>query len=214
MNIVPVNPFQPEKEIVQKAGELIRSGEVVCHPTETVYGLACDYLNEKALEKVFRLKQRSSQQPFSILVSSVQAMLEIAGITENWVQEFLRAIFPDAITVLLPRRKSLSVAYWNQFEYLGFRFPNHPLSIQIVQESGCPIITTSANLTGQRPPERVRDIPEEILQGVAMTLDGGETIYKTPSTIIQIDVARRALKSVRAGAIPWKIIQNRFEELI
>ncbi len=214
MKIVNIDPFQPEPEIVQQAAELIRQGEIICHPTETVYGLAGDYLNEEALHAVFRLKQRKPVQPFSILVDSVERMLEISGVALTWVQQFLEEIFPDAITILLPRQRKLPIAYWNQFDYLGFRYPNHPLSVELVRVAGTPVITTSANLSGQRAPERVMDIPESILDGVALVLDGGETIYKTPSTIIQLDVEKRELRSLRAGAIPWKIIQNQFDYIL
>lgn len=212
MNIVKIDPHNIKPDLLKPAFDLLRGDEVIIHPTETVYGFACRYSSEKAIRKTLRLKQRSQDQPFSIMVNGLNTILKLSGSWESWLMDFLKKILPDAITVLLPRRRELPVNYWNQFPLLGFRYPRHLLSAMLVEGSGEPLITTSANLSGQTPPTRYEEMSPRLGKEVPLIIDGGQTSHKIPSTIIQVDVTERSLRLVREGAVPWQRIEKCFAE--
>ncbi|NOX37068.1 MAG: threonylcarbamoyl-AMP synthase [Calditrichaeota bacterium] len=207
-----VDQNRPQEEAIQQAAQALKKGGVVLHPTETVYGLAAVFDEPSALQRVLRLKGRSEQQPFSLMVDDISWILNLSGQSAPECKRFLERVFPAPLTVLIPRKKKLAAAYWNQFEYLGFRLPEHPLSLRLVQRVGKPIITTSANLTGQPAPSRPKEIAPEIRDGVDVFLDGGETSFKIPSTIVRISWADGHIECVRSGAVPFENIKTIFFE--
>lgn len=210
MNVLKINAHNPEASAIEEAVKSLRNEEVIIHPTETVYGLACLYSSEKALNRVFEIKQRPQQQPFSIMVNKIDDILEISGVNADWLRPFLEKIFPGAVTVLLPRRNRLFPAFWNQFPLIGFRFPDHKLSMLLLAGTNQPIITTSANLSGGPSPGSVEAIPVSVLEKAALILDGGETEHKIPSTIIRIDIDGKNISLARQGAYSFDEIRNYF----
>lgn len=208
--IVRINPDQPDEDVLRRAARILSAGGILIHPTETVYGLAALYSREDALMKTVAIKGRSPAQPFSIMVNSVRQILEISGVGETWVEAFLQELFPAAVTVLIPRLRELSINFWNQFPFLGFRYPQHILSTRLVEVVGEPLITTSANLSGEPPVHRFADLSPVLLKKADLALDGGETAEKIPSTIIKIRVAEKRIEQVREGALDWEKIQNLF----
>ncbi len=212
MRIETINQNNPDQQLLYNAVELLKNGKAIIHPTETVYGLAGDFSSKSALQEIMRLKSRYVTQPFSIMVNSLDQILDLMGKLPKWIEHFLNIIFPDAITVLLPRRSNVSLEYWNQFSLIGFRFPNHKISNLLVSLSNKPLITTSANLSGEPPPIEISNINKELINQVPLTLNGGITKEKIPSTIIRIDENKKKVFLVRSGAVDWKIIEKRFGE--
>lgn len=210
MKIQKINQESPETTIIRTASHFLKNEEVIIHPTETVYGLAGIYLSKIAINKIIEIKGRDIKQPFSIMVNSIDQIMSIIGKLPGWIEEFLYTIYPAAITVLLPRKVNLPISYWNQFSFIGFRYPKHCLSNLLVEMVRSPIITTSANLSGTPTPVRISEISNQILEEVSITLDGGVTEYRVPSTIIKINEKNRKLKLIRHGAINWNTIEKCF----
>ncbi len=202
---ITINPANFEA-VVRQAGQVLQTGGVIVHATETVYGLAARWDDEGALNRVAQIKGRSVQQPFSIMVSSVEQIAQIAQPLPPHIRKFLERLFPAPVTVLVPRTRSLPVVYWNQFPYLGFRLPDHPLSRELVVQAKVPLITTSANFSGQHPPKSVDDIPETLLEQVDMVLDSGPVQGGVPSTIVKISQNWQELSLVREGPVPLEKI--------
>jgi L-threonylcarbamoyladenylate synthase len=212
MRMIKINPDQPDHKVLHKAADTFKDGKIIIHPTETVYGIAGIYSSEQTQKKISSIKRRPPTQPFSIMVNGLDDVFQISGAFEGWVKSFLALILPDAITVLLPRKKLTGISFWDQFPLLGFRFPRHHLSNLLVAEAGEPIVSTSANLKGDPPPSAVEDIQPEILKQDDLVLDGGYNEAGVPSTIIKIDTERKKLQLVRPGAVAWRRIQNMFVE--
>jgi L-threonylcarbamoyladenylate synthase len=211
MKILKIDNISPQIYKLQEAANLLRQNKVIIHPTETVYGLAGNYANDQLIENIQEIKGRGSNQPFSILVKDINTIIEISGNKSDWLINFLGRVLPDAITVLLPRKKKLAIPFWHQFSYLGFRFPNHFISTALVDLSGTPLVTTSANLTGEKPPVSLNDINRSLLKQVNLVLDSGETLYKKPSTIIKVSEKEPDIKLIREGAISFEKIKNCLE---
>jgi L-threonylcarbamoyladenylate synthase len=214
MKIQKINQKNPEPAVIWTAAHFLKNEKVIIHPTETIYGLAGIYLSKKALHKIIEIKSRDVKLPFSIMVNSIDQIISIIGKLPRWMEEFLQTIYPAAITVLLPRKVNLPVSYWNQFPFLGFRYPKHHLSNLMVEMVSSPIITTSANLSGTLAPARINEIPNQLLEQVSITLDGGETELRIPSTVVKIDEKNRKLRLVRQGAVNWNTIEKCFGKII
>ena len=211
MKILKIDNIFPEIQKLQEAANLLKQNKVIIHPTETVYGLAGNYANDQVIENIQEIKGRGSNQPFSILVNNIDTIFEISGNKSDWLTNFLSQVLPDAITVLVPRKKKLANSFWHQFSYLGFRYPDHLISTSLVNLSGTPLITTSANLTGEKPPASLNDINRSLLKRVNLVFDSGETLYKKPSTIIKVVGNKPGIKLIREGAISFEKIKSCLE---
>ncbi len=212
MNVIRIDQNNPDPGIIASAVKYLLDEEVIVHPTETVYGLAGLFCSRKAIEKIIEAKSRSASQPFSIMVNDTREMLSISGQKADWLQRMLERIFPAPVTVLLPRLRKIKPDFWNQFPLLGFRYPNHPLSNRLLDGTGRPIVSTSANLSGQPAVNIPDDLPSSFLSAFPLVLDGGETPEKKPSTIIRIDVKKKTAQLIRSGAVPWALLEKHIAE--
>lgn len=205
-----INPYAFNENELEEAVAALRHGGVVIHPTETVYGLAAVWNNESALKKVANLKKRGFDNPFSILVNGIEQIRHISGWNSAKLNRLLKRIFPAPLTLLLPRRVKLSLPYWNQFPGIGFRFPDFKLCNDLVELTGEPLITTSANIADQPPPKRANEVDESLISGSDIFLNGGACPLRIPSTVIRFDPDHLEMKVLRKGAFHEK----RFTEIM
>ena len=167
---------------VDRAAEIIRRGGVVVYPTETVYGLGADILNEVAVSKVCDLKGRGFKQPLSIAVSK-DRIEEYAEVSEK-ARELIDKYLPGPLTLVL--KKKASVPGWiSHNEFVGIRVPDHKMAQGLLGKVGA-ITSTSANLSGCGEAGTVEDISLEITDHVDFVLDGGEAKYKKASTVVRV----------------------------
>lgn len=202
MKKVRINAGAPDAEILVEASHCLNASGVIAHATETVYGLAAHWNDWEAIQKLCGVKQRPLTQPYSIMVDRADEIIEIIGWDSPPLRRLLTAIFPGPLTLLLPRRRQFALDYWNQFEDIGFRLPEHRLSRELIKRAGTPLITTSANLSGEASPASAAEISKEIINAVDLVLDSGECPYKIPSTIIKVSLDKRNFNIIRTGAFP------------
>ncbi|MGH1362623.1 MAG: L-threonylcarbamoyladenylate synthase [Calditrichia bacterium] len=193
---------------MEQYGKILRDGGVLLHPTETVYGLAARWDNFDALKKVAHLKQRDVNKPLSIMISSYQSLETDLLITDSWILDICKKLLPGALTLLIPSKQNYPLAYWNQFPEIGIRYPNHELSNFLINSCGVPIITTSANLTGEPPPIAFEKVNSSIRAGVDEKLDYGTCRHSIPSTIIKVDPTDKSCIIVRQGAYPTELLSS------
>jgi L-threonylcarbamoyladenylate synthase len=186
---------------------------VVLHATETVYGLTCRWDSEAALQKVAHIKQRPPQQPYSLMVGDVDTILSLIGSRDSRLRDWLNGLYPAPITLLLPRKKAAPISYWNQFSHLGFRIPDDPVCQALCRTTGLPLITTSANLSGDPPPVAIHQVVAEIRDKVDWLLDSGACRYRVPSTIVQLSENFDEYKLIREGAFSVETFDNYFRQL-
>ena len=175
---------------IKKAASIIRNGGVVIYPTETVYGIGASIFSENALKRVFTIKKRFSDKPVSIAVSSFSMMEELVFIKEQ-DRGFIKKFLPGPVTVLLKKKATVPDILAAGGNLAGIRFPDHEITIKLIELAGIPITSTSANLSGEASPNRVEDLKIE----ADYILDGGECGGE-PSTVV--DLVNR--KVIRKGA--------------
>lgn len=133
---------------VEKAAEKIKRGGVVVYPTDTVYGLGVNALDEKAVKKVFEIKKRDFKKPISIIVRDIKMAKEVANFAQS-TERILEKILPGPVTVILFKKKILPDILTGGSNKIGIRIPDHKFTKALMEKLDFPITTTSANISGK-----------------------------------------------------------------
>ncbi len=189
MQLTVIPPLRPALDLALAHA---RSAHVICYPTDTLYGLGSDATNPAAVRRIFSLKGREEQKPFSVIFSDWTMARAYVRIDDN-LQKKLETITPGPYTFLLPMEQPLPVTAG---PVLGCRVPDHEFCLQWARELGKPIVSTSANPGGERPAASVEELDDGIGKNVDLIVNGGPCRHEQGSTII--DVAGRRI--LREGA--------------
>ncbi|MDR2945863.1 MAG: threonylcarbamoyl-AMP synthase [Candidatus Adiutrix sp.] len=199
--IISINPDNPQGRLLAKVAEIVQSGGLVIYPTDTQYGLGCDLTNKKAIEKVYRLKQRNPKSPFSFVCADLTNIAEYAKVS-NFAYRTMRRLLPGPYTFILDGTKLVPQLMLTKRHECGIRVPNHPIALGLVTALGRPIINTSAGLEGQPVPTAAEDFADLFKNQVEAIIDGGP-VAGQPSTIVSlIDDEPEVL---REGLGPWPV---------
>ena len=154
----------------------IFEGKIFVYPTDTVYGLGCNALDEKAVNKIREIKKRDSK-PFSVIAPSLE------WIRKNLVVDVeLEKYFPGPFTLILKKKNASFLSHASPIDTLGVRIPDNEFTKKI-QKTGFPFITTSVNLSGKPPANKIEEIPDEIIFQADFVINSGSLSGK-PSTLI------------------------------
>ena len=178
---------------------MIKKGELIAFPTETVYGLGADGLNVEACRKIFAAKGRPSDKPLSLHVSSLEMVERVAKISSA-AEKLFAAFCPGALTIILPKNKIVPDFVTCGKSSVGIRFPANNVALSLIRLANCPIAAPSANLSGKIPPKTAQEVFENLSGRVEIILDGGACEFGISSTII--DLTTSEPKILRHGAIP------------
>lgn len=191
---------------VRRAGELVLSGEPVAVPTETVYGLAADATNDRAVAKIYEAKGRPSFNPLIIHVADV-AMARRYVDFPPLAEKLAAAFWPGPLTLVLPRREDSGISHLVSagLETLGVRAPRHPMTQRLIREIDRPLAAPSANRSGSVSPTTADHVCDSLGGRVRLILDGGPCGIGVESTIMKIDGDRATL--LRPGGVPRSAIE-------
>jgi len=148
----------------------IKAGKVFVYPTDTIYGLGCDATNEESVERIKKIKKRSNK-PFSIIAPSKEWILDNYEVNKSYIQNL-----PGPYTLILKKK--------NSTETTGIRIPSHPLT-PLIQKSNVPFITTSVNISGEKPITNIREIPLKIKRNIDFIINAG-ILDNPPSILIDL----------------------------
>jgi len=142
MEFYELHPENPQQRFINKAVDVLRNGGVIIYPTDTVYGIGCDIYNRKALERIFEIKNDSSDKLFSFICSSLKDISKYAKISD-YAYRTMKHLLPGPYTFILPAAKEIPKKLWSKRRTVGIRVPNNMVTIKLVEELGNPIISTS-----------------------------------------------------------------------
>ena len=191
--------LQPTPENLIFAAELIKRGEIVAFPTETVYGLGANGLNVEACRKIFVAKGRPSDKPLSLHIASLEMVERVAKI-DSTAEKLFETFCPGALTIILPKAKIVPDFVTGGKSSVGIRFPANDVALSLIKLSDCPIAAPSANLSGKNPPKNAQEVFDNLSGRVEIILDSGQCEFGISSTIIDLTCAEP--KILRHGAIP------------
>ncbi len=187
-----------KKGEIKKYLEVLRSEGVVVLPTDTVYGLFANAFNEKAVDKIFKIKKRPKRKPIGVFVGSVSAAGEIAETKGR--EDILKKYWPGDFTFVLKRKFEFPEGVGTK-ETIGIRIPKYPLFEEIFKKTEFPLAQTSANISGEgavRSFESVQEIFKERDFSPDIIMDAGKLPAKEASTVV--DLTRHPFKIIRKGS--------------
>lgn len=174
---------------VKRAAKLLRAGEIVALPTETVYGLAANAFDEKAVAKIFQIKGRPANNPIIVHVAS----LEMAGrCVKDWpnnADQLARAFWPGPLTLVLPRAKEIPDNVTAGGATVGVRWPSHPLIQAVIRRCDFPLAAPSANLSGRISPTSAEHVRKQLGGKILLIVDGGPSQVGIESTVLDLTVS-------------------------
>ena len=176
------------RDEVKKAFEVIQQGGIILYPTDTIWGIGCDASNTEAIEKIYNLKQRAQEKSMIILLDT-DAKLESYIRDVPAIAYDLIEFAENPLTLVMPNAKNISPALISPDGSVAVRVTAHPFCQQLIQRLRKPLVSTSANISGQPSPQNFSQIAPEIIEGVdyVVDVDQHDLSVKKPSTIMRID---------------------------
>ena len=205
--------FHPEKDpdAVARAAEIIRRGGLLGIPTETVYGLGADALNEEAVAAIFEAKGRPQDNPLIIHVPSAQWLERYCRDVPEAAYRLAERFWPGPLTMILPRREIVPLRTTGGLETVGVRCPDHPVTLAIIQAAGVPIAAPSGNTSGRPSPTTAEHMIEDMDGRIDGIVDGGPCRVGVESTIVDLTVTPPQL--LRPGGLPLEALEEALGEV-
>jgi L-threonylcarbamoyladenylate synthase len=189
-----------DEKAIKKAAGIIKKGGLVVYPTDTLYGVGCNALDEDAIKKVFEVKRREAKKPLSIAVCNLKMLRKYTSFS-NRAMRVMERFLPGPLTFIL-KKKGLPDVLTGGREEVGIRVPESKCTLKLVMQAGVPIVATSANISGREPPQTAIEAGEQLPE-VDLILDEGR-LEGLPSTVI--DLTTDPPKILREGKKPaWEV---------
>ncbi|KKQ68236.1 MAG: Sua5/YciO/YrdC/YwlC family protein, tRNA threonylcarbamoyladenosine biosynthesis protein [Candidatus Peregrinibacteria bacterium GW2011_GWF2_38_29] len=189
------------KNLIQKTITALKKGETIMHATETCYGFACDALNKKAISHLYRIKKMDAKKPSSIMVANL-AQAQKYGELNALAKKLAKKYWPGPLTIIVPRKTSLPKFLNPNSKTIGIRCPADELTQKILRAYKLPLITTSANISGQKESYSIdaflKSAPKNSLLP-DLILDSNRIPKRKPSTVISIE--KNQIKILRSGSM-------------
>ena len=186
--ILKVNFQSPQKNIIQKAAEIIKKGGVTVFPTDTVYGLLADARNEKAIYKIFKIKKRLKTKPLGIFVKNMEMAKKYAFI-DTKQEKFLKKNWPGKITAILKSKNNLPKGLAAGSRTIGIRISDCELIDSLFEKINFPLAQTSANISGKEATTKINEVLEQFTGEKTkpdLIMDAGDLFKNKPSKIVDL----------------------------
>lgn len=197
--ILPTHTPQLFQQAVRRAAELLRAGEVVVLPTETVYGLAANALNPEAVKRIYEIKGRPAHNPIIIHVASRNMARDCTPYWPKAADKLADAFWPGPLTMVLPKQGNLPEIVTAGGDTVGVRWPSHPFIQEVIKACGFPLAAPSANLSNQLSPTNAAHVASQLGGKVPLIVDGGQAQVGIESTVI--DLVSTPPRVLRPGMI-------------
>ena len=199
--------LMPTEEAIQKAAQLIKAGEVVGFPTETVYGLGADARNAEAIHKIFEAKGRPQDNPLIVHISSLEQIEDvISGEMPEQARLLAKYFWPGPLTMILPKGDNISLACTAGLDSVGVRYPSNECAQRLISAARVPIAAPSANLSGKPSPTTAQHVYHDMNGKIPMILDGGSCSVGVESTVV--DVRNTPVRVLRPGGVTPEMIAS------
>ncbi|HEX8961315.1 MAG TPA: L-threonylcarbamoyladenylate synthase [Geobacteraceae bacterium] len=199
--LLQINPDNPQPRLIARVVEVLRGGGVIAYPTDTTYGIGCSIFNKRGIERIYLLKQREKKKPFSFICADLSEVARYARVS-NYAFKVLRRHLPGPYTFVLEASSVVPDLLITRQKTVGIRIPDNAICRAIVTELGHPIITTSANRSGDEPIGDPFTVEQELGNDLDLVVDGGVLSADVSSVVSLIgDVAGVLREGV--GDVSW-----------
>lgn len=200
MKIIQIDLHKDYSEAIEEAVAVLSSGGVIICPTDTLYGIGCNALDEKAVRRIFEIKNRPLAKPLPVIVRNIKWAEGLADIKKRH-KKILEKVWPGRVTVVLPKKEIIPDVLTSGQRTVGLRVPDHPLTEKLLKLFGYPIALTSANVSGEDPTQDIYEIidifSKQITRQPDLVLDVGILPKSQPSAVL--DLTSDKPKILRVG---------------
>jgi tRNA threonylcarbamoyl adenosine modification protein (Sua5/YciO/YrdC/YwlC family) len=184
--IVKINPDNPQERLLRKAVEVLTGGGLVAYPTDTCYAIGCDLYNLKGINRIYLIKRRPLNKPFSFICHDLKNISEYARVG-NYAYKVMRRLLPGPYTFVLEASRQVPKILQTKRRTVGIRVPDHPIALGLVRLLGHPIISTSASLPDSPVEADPYEIDIKFKPHLELVIDGGLEPPEPSSIISMID---------------------------
>ncbi|MDJ0780666.1 MAG: L-threonylcarbamoyladenylate synthase [Desulfosarcinaceae bacterium] len=182
--LLKINPHNPQGRLIEKVVHIIQRGGVIAYPTDTYYGIGCDLMNKKAIEKIYQLKQRRKTKPFSFICSNLKHISDFAKVS-NYAYKTMRRLLPGPYTFVLEGTKLVPKIMLTKRKTAGIRVPDHRICLDLTRTLGNPILSTSATTAAGEVLHDPSLIHDHFGSRLDAVIDGGP-VPREPSSVISL----------------------------
>jgi L-threonylcarbamoyladenylate synthase len=194
-------PKQPTiEQQIKLAVSILKKGGIVAFPTDTVYGLGADPLNEQAVDRIYKVKKRPHNLSLPLLLVDKSDLVKVASVVPEIAWQLAERFLPGGLTLVLRKSPWVPGSVTAGGDTVAVRIPDHPVPIALIRGLGTPIVGTSANLSGRPSPVTAEEVRQQLGDEVDLIIDGGRCPGGTESTVL--DLSSKVPALIRAGAIP------------
>lgn len=190
MRVWEIDPQEIDLDAIQEAGETLRKGSLIAFPTETVYGLGANALDDTAVREIFAAKGRPADNPLIVHIADEEGLNRVVAdvdVLPTTVHKAMAAFWPGPLTLILPASAELASSVHPGMDTVGVRCPNHPVAQALIRAAGVPIAAPSANKSGRPSPTCANDVEEDLASTIDGIIDGGSCTEGLESTVVRID---------------------------
>ncbi len=185
MNTVLLNSKTKDYSI-NYAADKLKAGGIGIFPTDTVYGIGCSAFNDKAIKKLFFLKERTYTKPINVLISRKDMLSDLVETISLEEQKLIDHFWPGALTIIFHKKKDISNLLTSNLSTIGIRIPNNSIALELLNQVNIPIATTSANISGKSAGINLSNFYDEFNHKVDFMIDDGNSYIGIASTIVQV----------------------------
>ncbi len=207
--IVIMDENRPDEAAIRYAGRLIRMGKLVAFPTETVYGLGVNALDEKAAIKVYEAKGRPENKALTVHIADMEALFEIASDVPEAAIRLAEKFWPGPLTMILKKNKKVPAAVTANLDTVGVRMPSNEIAKRLIKAAGGFVAAPSANISGKAAPVSAGPVIKDFSDRVDMIIDGGKTRFSEASTIV--DMTKETPEVLRKGCYDPEKLKRSFD---
>jgi len=193
------------KEKIKQAAQIIKRGGIVVFPTDTVYGVGCSITSEKAVKRIYNIKSRQNRKPLIVFIrykSELKKFVEsVSGNARNLINKF----WPGKLTLIFKAKRNLKKWQKSNTDTIGIRIPDNPVVLALIKASG-PMLTTSANFSGDKSSGRFSDIPKEFISKSDLAIECDQKSKGAESTVL--DVSVKPFRILRQGEVKIKSVKT------
>lgn len=193
-------------EKYEEAARLLKDGQVVGVPTETVYGLAGNAFSEIAVSRIFEAKGRPQDNPLIVHISEFSEIYDLVSSVPEEARKLADAFWPGPLTIILPKSEKVPLCVTAGLDTVAVRCPKHPVANRLIKEAGIPLAAPSANLSGKPSPTKAEHVFKDLNGRIPMIIDGGECEEGVESTVITL--ATKIPKLLRPGNVTLKQLKS------
>lgn len=194
------------------AAEILRSGGLVAFPTETVYGLGANALDESAVKAIYEAKGRPSDNPLIVHIADTTAVKDLADNVPEAAQALMDAFWPGPLTLVMPRSSLVPDIITAGLDTVAVRMPSHPIASALIKKAGVPVAAPSANSSGRPSPTLARHVIEDLMGKVDVIIDGGNAEVGVESTVLDITVTPPAI--LRPGGVTLEQLRRVMSDVV